>query len=180
MSQQRPAGTNWEQVARDRLEEIERLRAFVGDELIRSDWQSAGDMRKEVERLRAEIHEARTDRLYWAKYNTVSSHSLEAEVERLRALQADKWRMEGERHQMPCIYGSLCPYCEVERLRADIKFAKEVRDEHIDLARVCNEEVEKLRSAIKTVLADEESREGGWGPDVTMVYVLRAALEKKP
>jgi len=35
----------------------------------------------------------------------------------------------------------------------------------------------RLRSAIERVLADDESQPGGWGPDVTMQGVLRAALE---
>jgi len=35
-----------------------------------------------------------------------------------------------------------------------------------------------LRKAIQTVLDDEESRPGGWGPDVTMVAVLRTALDR--
>lgn len=33
-----------------------------------------------------------------------------------------------------------------------------------------------LREAVQTVLDDEESAEGGWGPDVTMVAVLRQAM----
>ena len=34
-----------------------------------------------------------------------------------------------------------------------------------------------LRAAVQRVLDDEESGEGGWGPDVTMVTVLREAME---
>jgi hypothetical protein len=34
-----------------------------------------------------------------------------------------------------------------------------------------------LRDAVQRVLDDEESGEGGWGPDVTMVTVLREAME---
>lgn len=34
----------------------------------------------------------------------------------------------------------------------------------------------ELEAAIRRVLEDEESRPGGWGPDVTMVAVLRDAL----
>lgn len=34
----------------------------------------------------------------------------------------------------------------------------------------------RMETAIKTVLADEESGAGGWGPDVTMVAILREAL----
>ena len=34
-----------------------------------------------------------------------------------------------------------------------------------------------LRAAVQRVLDDEESGEGGWGPDVTMVAVLRDAIE---
>lgn len=35
-----------------------------------------------------------------------------------------------------------------------------------------------LRTAVQTVLDDEESQHpGGWGPDVTMVGVLREAME---
>jgi hypothetical protein len=36
---------------------------------------------------------------------------------------------------------------------------------------------EKLRAAIQKVLADEESGEGGWGPDVTVCAYLAAALK---
>lgn len=36
----------------------------------------------------------------------------------------------------------------------------------------------RLRTAIQTVLADGESQHpGGWGPDITMVAVLRKALD---
>ncbi len=35
----------------------------------------------------------------------------------------------------------------------------------------------RLRAAIQTVLDDNETGAGGWGPDVTMAAVLRAALE---
>ena len=43
------------------------------------------------------------------------------------------------------------------------------------------QEIERLRAAIRTVLDDAESQHpGGWGPDVTMVAVLRAALESAP
>jgi hypothetical protein len=34
-----------------------------------------------------------------------------------------------------------------------------------------------LRTAVQRVLDDEESGEGGWGPDITMVAVLREAME---
>lgn len=34
----------------------------------------------------------------------------------------------------------------------------------------------QMEAAIKTVLADEESGAGGWGPDVTMVALLREAV----
>jgi hypothetical protein len=34
-----------------------------------------------------------------------------------------------------------------------------------------------LRDAVQRVLDDEESGEGGWGPDVTMVSVLREAMQ---
>lgn len=42
--------------------------------------------------------------------------------------------------------------------------------------------VEQLETAIRKVLADEESQEQadgtwGWGPDVTMVAVLKEALD---
>lgn len=33
-----------------------------------------------------------------------------------------------------------------------------------------------LRKAVQQVLDDEESGESGWGPDVTMVTVLREAM----
>ena len=43
------------------------------------------------------------------------------------------------------------------------------------------QEVERLRAAIHTVLADGESQHpGGWGPDVTMLGVLLAALAPTP
>ncbi len=38
-------------------------------------------------------------------------------------------------------------------------------------------EVERLRKAIQTVLDDNETGAGGWGPDVTMAEVLRVAME---
>jgi len=34
-----------------------------------------------------------------------------------------------------------------------------------------------LRAAVQQVLDDEESGESGWGPDITMVTVLREAME---
>ncbi len=34
-----------------------------------------------------------------------------------------------------------------------------------------------LRAAVQKVLDDEESGKSGWGPDVTMVTVLREAME---
>jgi hypothetical protein len=34
-----------------------------------------------------------------------------------------------------------------------------------------------LREAVQEVLDDEESRPGGWGPDVTMVAVLQEAMQ---
>jgi hypothetical protein len=48
---------------------------------------------------------------------------------------------------------------EVERLRAENR---------------------KLRGAMQTVLDDNETGAGGWGPDVTMAEILRVALEAKP
>jgi len=40
-------------------------------------------------------------------------------------------------------------------------------------------EIERLRAAIRLVLDDAESQHpGGWGPDVTTVAFLRAALEE--
>ncbi len=36
----------------------------------------------------------------------------------------------------------------------------------------------RYREAIDAVLADEESKDGGWGPDVTMVAVLRVARDE--
>jgi len=35
----------------------------------------------------------------------------------------------------------------------------------------------RLRTAIQRVLNDEETGAGGWGPDVTMMFVLRDALD---
>ncbi len=37
-------------------------------------------------------------------------------------------------------------------------------------------DVAKLRAAIETVLRDDESAPGGWGPDVTCQTILREAL----
>lgn len=34
-----------------------------------------------------------------------------------------------------------------------------------------------LRAAVQEVLDDEESGPGGWGPDVTTVFTLKAAME---
>ncbi len=39
--------------------------------------------------------------------------------------------------------------------------------------------VDRLEAAIRQVLGDEETGTG-WGPDVTMVAVLQAALEEEP
>lgn len=36
----------------------------------------------------------------------------------------------------------------IRELRADLALAKEVRDEHVDIARACNEEVERLRAEL--------------------------------
>lgn len=40
-----------------------------------------------------------------------------------------------------------------------------------------DDRVGALRLAIRDALEDEESRPGGWGPDISMVGVLRRALE---
>ena len=40
-------------------------------------------------------------------------------------------------------------------------------------------QIKALRGAIQTVLDDAESQKGGWGPDVTMVEVLKQALATK-
>lgn len=39
--------------------------------------------------------------------------------------------------------------------------------------------IKTLEDAIQAVLNDSESQEGGWGPDVTMLERLRAALVEK-
>ncbi len=41
-------------------------------------------------------------------------------------------------------------------------------------------ENKRLRAAIRQVLADAESRPGGWGPDVTCVAILQAATDDAP
>ena len=41
-------------------------------------------------------------------------------------------------------------------------------------------EVERLRKAIQTVLDDNETGAGGWGPDITMAAILKAALDGEP
>ena len=45
---------------------------------------------------------------------------------------------------------------------------------------LCKARAERQEVAIRRVLDDAESRPGGWGPDVTGVAILRAALEEKP
>ena len=40
--------------------------------------------------------------------------------------------------------------------------------------------VAELEAVIRETLDDEESRPGGWGPDVTMVLRLRDVLERTP
>ena len=54
---------------------------------------------------------------------------------------------------------------EIDRLEASLHQAEE--------------RVKELEGAIKEVLADEESGKG-WGPDVTMVGVLKEALKEQP
>lgn len=45
-----------------------------------------GHARDRIKELEAELHEARTDPLYWAKFNTVAGSSIECELERERML----------------------------------------------------------------------------------------------
>lgn len=49
-------------------------------------------------------------------------------------------------------------------------------DAALDRAETAESRNNRLREAIETVLADNESQPGGWGPDVTMQAVLRNAL----
>jgi len=69
------------------------------------------DAREEIDRLREERNretsraEADRDRLA-------------AEVERQNRALDEHWRSEQQGHTDPCTYGSLCPWCEVERLTA--------------------------------------------------------------
>lgn len=65
----------------------------------------------DVERLRAERGEF-SDVLHRATL-------AEAEVERLSKALDENWRKEQQGHADPCTYGALCPWCEVERLKAD-------------------------------------------------------------
>lgn len=42
------------------------------------------------------------------------------------------------------------------------------------------EKYKRMESAITEVLNDSESKDGGWGPDVTMRAVLKEALDFDP
>lgn len=68
------------------------------------------------------------------------------------------------------------PEAEVERWKkiaqANARTALDREAERDSLRALCD----KLAEAITTVLEDEETGAGGWGPDVTMAGVLRQAL----
>ena len=62
---------------------------------------------------------------------------------------------------------------KLNRLRQCAKFRSVVGWENL---RDLIDEIDRLKSAIAKVLADEESGKG-WGPDVTTVRFLKSALE---
>lgn len=61
------------------------------------------------------------------------------------------------------------------------KFGK-CTDEYVPFVvrEAIGEKYKKMEEAIKKVLDDSESKEGGWGPDHTMVSVLEEALYFDP
>jgi hypothetical protein len=54
--------------------------------------------------------------------------ALKAENERLREMVNTGWDEERAEHEDPCIWGPLCPYCEVDALKAKLE-ASERREE---------------------------------------------------
>jgi outer membrane murein-binding lipoprotein Lpp len=85
--------------------EVERLRAYVGSEMARSDFRTAADMRAEVERLRGDIDKVLAQRkagtLELLAENerhaatTARVRTLESEVEQLREkIKAAGWCQE--------------------------------------------------------------------------------------
>ena len=66
----------------------------------------------------------------------------------------------------------------IAALEAENESLKEHGRRYFDLFEQFKVENTRLRQAIETVLADGESQHpGGWGPDITMVAVLREALK---
>lgn len=61
------------------------------------------------------------------------------------------------------------PEAEIAALKQEVAFMHDCNTRQ-------KERIARLEGAIEQVLADEESQDGGWGPDVTMVAVLKEAL----
>ena len=76
-----------------------------------------------------------------------------------------------------CTYCSQRFPCDVKVALAEVERLRSERNAAIGAASKYLAEVERLRKAIQTVLDDNETGAGGWGPDVTMAEVLRAAME---
>lgn len=81
------------------------------------------------------------------------------------------WTGAGNIHDARSVVVDLV--AEVRRLGNALR-ASEQR--HAADSEVWTEERDRLRVAIRAVLDDAESRPGGWGPDVTALAALRAAL----
>jgi chromosome segregation ATPase len=103
------------QEERDELRaEVERLTARVKQlEIGHDEW------RTHARRALTEVERLREGKALWSK----QAITLEAEVERLRVALDENWRKEQQGHADPCTYGSLCPWCEVERLKAALDSA---------------------------------------------------------
>ena len=48
--------------------------------------------------------------------------TLKAEMEEFKV---EHFRTEGELHQTPCTWGTLCPYCEINKLKAEVERVRE-------------------------------------------------------
>ena len=71
---------------------------------------------------------------------------------------------------------------KVEALRKQVEELtvayKEAKAQEKALLDPLTARIRELEAAIRRVLSDAESQEGGWGPDVTMVAVLQEALRE--